>query len=64
MLQSLKSTQGTYRVTTVAYTHPSYILHQDICCILTETTEKKYQLSEDLVNQLPHGSDPPAQSLN
>lgn len=34
---------------------------------LTETTEKKSQLSEDLVNQLPDGSDPfdpPAQSLN
>lgn len=63
-LQPLKSAQGTYYVATVEFTHPSYILHKDICCILTETTEEKYQLSEDLVNQLPHGSDPPTQSLN
>lgn len=63
MLQSLKSTQSAYCVAAAAYT-PSYILHQYICCILTERIEKKYQLSEDLVNQLPHGSHPPTQSLN
>lgn len=53
-LQPLKSAQGTYCVATVDY------INQCIFCILTETIGKKYQLSEDLVNQLPHGSDPPS----
>lgn len=42
-LQLLKSAQDNHCVATVEYTHPLYILHQDFCCDLTETTEKKYQ---------------------